>query len=138
MENKTVLITGGNKGIGLELTEMFIADGANVIVAARDFSNFKYNQHPQVRTETYDFTNVAGIPDFIENLPAIDVLINNAGVMFATPYDEYTAEDVDRVLKINIEAPVALINYRSVQINERQQVRSDRQQRIHCRTDRPS
>jgi len=109
MENKTVLITGGNKGIGLELTEMFIADGANVIVVARDFSNFKYNDHPQVKTQVFDFSNVAGIPELIESLPAIDVLINNAGVMYATPYDEYTAEDVDKVLKINIEAPVALI-----------------------------
>ncbi|WP_415713028.1 SDR family NAD(P)-dependent oxidoreductase [Maridesulfovibrio sp.] len=109
MKNKTVLITGGNKGIGLELTEMFIADGADVIVAARDFSSFKFNDHPQVRTEVFDFANVADIPDFISNLPAIDVLINNAGVMFATPYDEYTAESVDQILKINIEAPVALI-----------------------------
>ncbi|NDV28602.1 SDR family NAD(P)-dependent oxidoreductase [Desulfovibrio sp. JC010] len=118
MKNKTVLITGGNKGIGLELTEMFIADGADVIVAARDFANFKYNDHPQVRTEKFDFYNVAGIPDFIATLPAIDVLINNAGVMFATPYDEYTAEDADRVLKINIEAPVALITAVSVSMKK--------------------
>ncbi|WP_415717426.1 SDR family NAD(P)-dependent oxidoreductase [Maridesulfovibrio sp.] len=109
MKNETVLITGGNKGIGLELTEMFIADGANVIVVARDFSNFKYNDHPQVKTQVFDFSNVAGIPELIESLPTIDILINNAGVMFATPYDEYTAEGVDKMLKINIEAPVALI-----------------------------
>ncbi|TIH19859.1 SDR family oxidoreductase [Marinifilum sp. JC120] len=109
MRNKNVLITGGNKGIGLELTEMFINDGANVIVAARDFSSFKYNDHPQVRTEVFDFSNVADIPEFISSLPTIDVLINNAGVMYATPHDEYTAEDVEKVLKVNIEAPVALI-----------------------------
>ncbi|NDV23421.1 SDR family NAD(P)-dependent oxidoreductase [Desulfovibrio sp. JC022] len=118
MKNKTVLITGGNKGIGLELTDVFIADGADVIVAARDFSNFKHNDHPQVRTETYDFTNVAGIPEFINSLPAIDVLINNAGVMYATAYDEYTAEDVEKVLKINIEAPVALITAVSKSMKE--------------------
>jgi 3-oxoacyl-[acyl-carrier protein] reductase len=123
MENKNVLITGGNKGIGLELTEMFIADGANVIVAARDFSNFKYNQHPQVRTEKFDFTNVAGIPEFIAGLPAIDVLINNAGVMYATPYDEYTAESVDQILKINIEAPVALITAVSQSMKDKKQGR---------------
>ncbi len=109
MKNRNVLITGGNKGIGLVLTERFIENGDNVIIAARDFSNFKYNDHPQVQTVAYDFKNVAGIKDLVEGLPGIDVLINNAGVMFATPYNEYTPESVQDVLKINIEAPVALI-----------------------------
>lgn len=109
MKNKNVLITGGNKGIGLVLTEKFIAEGTNVIIAARDFSTFKLTDHPQVQTVVYDFKDVDGIPALIENMPDIDVLINNAGVMYATPYDEYTTESVHEVLKINIEAPVALV-----------------------------
>lgn len=109
MKNKNILITGGNKGIGLVLTEKFIEKGANVIVVARDFSSFKYTDHPLVQAVVYDFKDVAGIPSLIEGMPDIDVLINNAGVMYATPYDEYTAQSVDEVLKINIEAPVALV-----------------------------
>ncbi|WP_432736099.1 SDR family NAD(P)-dependent oxidoreductase [Maridesulfovibrio sp. FT414] len=109
MQNRHILITGGNKGIGLVLTERFIADGANVIVAARDFSTFKYNDHPRVKTVVYDFKDVAGIPNLVAGLPEIDVLINNAGIMYATPFDQYTPEAVQDVLKINIEAPVALI-----------------------------
>lgn len=109
MKNKTVLITGGNKGIGLVLTERFIADGATIIAVARNFSSFKYNDHPQVKTVVYDFKNVAGIPELVAGLPEIDILINNAGVMFATPHDEYTTEAVNDVLKINIQSPVALV-----------------------------
>ncbi|CCO24414.1 SDR family NAD(P)-dependent oxidoreductase [Maridesulfovibrio hydrothermalis] len=108
MKNKNVLITGGNKGIGLVLTEKFVADGANVIVVARDFSSFELKNHPQVKTVEYDLKEVAGIPDMIAGLPGIDILINNAGIMYATPHTEYTAEQIDTMLKINIEAPVTL------------------------------
>ena len=45
---KRVLITGGNKGIGLETTRLFVEADYEVIVIARDFSNFAYSTHPNV------------------------------------------------------------------------------------------
>lgn len=109
MENKTVLITGGNKGIGLSATEKFIDAGCTVIVVARDFNHFKFNTHQRVKTIEFDLVNVAGIPGLIAQLPAVDILINNAGVMYALPFDKYPQGKVDELLKINIEAPVALV-----------------------------
>jgi 3-oxoacyl-[acyl-carrier protein] reductase len=53
--------------------------------------------------------NVAGIPDLIAQLSSIDILINNAGIMHALPYDNYPQEKVNEIIRINIEAPVALI-----------------------------
>jgi len=52
---------------------------------------------------------VAGIPDLVSNFGAIDVLVNSAGVMLSLPYDCYPQEKVDRIIKLNIESPVALI-----------------------------
>ena len=46
----TVLITGGNKGIGLAATEKFLNAGNTVIVVARDFSDFKFKGHKEVKT----------------------------------------------------------------------------------------
>ena len=109
MKNKTVLITGGNKGIGLSTTEKFLNAGNTVIVVARDFNDFKFKCHPGVGTIEFDLKNVAGIPALIAQLSAIDILINNAGIMHALPYDNYPKEKVDEIIKINIEAPVALI-----------------------------
>ncbi len=106
---KTVLITGGNKGIGLETTEKFVSTGHKVIVLARDFKNFRLKDHPQVETLEYDLRDVAGIPELISKIPPVDILINNAGVMFALPYDNYPPEKIDHILKLNLEAPVALI-----------------------------
>ena len=104
---KTVLITGGNKGIGLELTKSFLALKYNVVVIARDFEHFAFTN--KVTCIPYDLTNVEGIPKLIESLGDIDILINNAGVMYSLPYDQYPQDKVNTMLKINLEAPIKLI-----------------------------
>lgn len=109
MNKQTVLITGGNKGIGLSTTERFVNAGYTIIVVARNFDNFKFNDHPNVKTIEFDLVNLKEIPSLIASLPPVDILINNAGVMYALPYDNYPQERVENIIKINIEAPVALI-----------------------------
>jgi len=104
---KTSLITGGNKGIGLELTKAFLALDYKVIVIARDFKDFAYAD--KVECIVYDLTNVEGIHALVESLGKIDILINNAGVMYSLPYDAYPKEKVNTMLKLNLEAPVKLI-----------------------------
>ena len=104
---KTVLITGGNKGIGLELTKSFLDLEYNVIVIARDFENVAFNN--KVTCIPYDLTNIEGIPKLIASLGDIDILINNAGVMYSLPYERYPQDKVDAMLKINLEAPIKLI-----------------------------
>lgn len=108
-QEKSVLITGGNKGIGFAATNKFINAGYKVYVMARDFENFSLKNHKNIETVEYDLANVSGIPKLISKLPPIDILLNNAGVMFALPYNNYPQEKINQILKINIEAPVALI-----------------------------
>lgn len=104
-----VLVTGGNKGIGLEVTHRFLAQGDTVIVVARDLTDKDELNHPNVIKKSFDLTQVDRIPALIAELGRIDVLINNAGVMHALPYDDYPTEKQTEILKLNIEAPVALI-----------------------------
>jgi len=108
-EQKTALITGGNKGIGLVLTNKFIEAGHDVIVVARNFDDFTLADHQQVRVAPFDLSNIDGIPQLIADLPPVDILINNAGVLFSLPYDNYPSEKQEQMLKINLEAPVAMI-----------------------------
>ena len=107
--SRNVLITGGNKGIGLAATEKFIHAGHKVYVLARDFADFPLKDHGQVEMIEYDLSNIAGIPNLVAQLPDIDILLNNAGVMFALPSQEYPQEKIDQILKINLQAPTALI-----------------------------
>ncbi|NIA04770.1 MAG: SDR family oxidoreductase [Proteobacteria bacterium] len=109
MKDKTVLITGGNKGIGLAATEKFLNAGNDVIVIARDFNNFKFNGHPRCKAIEFDLNNVSEIAGLIYQVAPVDILINNAGVMYALPYDNYPQEKVNEIIRINIQAPAALI-----------------------------
>ena len=106
---KTVLITGGNKGIGLESTRSFHRLGYRVIVVARDFSDSPLHDTEDIILRQCDLTDIDQIPRLIEESGHVDVLVNNAGVMYSLPYDAYPQANVESMLKLNIEAPVALI-----------------------------
>ncbi|MCA1796814.1 MAG: SDR family NAD(P)-dependent oxidoreductase [Desulfuromonadaceae bacterium] len=106
---KTALITGGNKGIGLESSRYFLARGYKVIALARDFSTFELSGEKNVSECVFDLTEVGQIPDLIGSIGPVDVLVNNAGVMYSLPYDAYPQEKMESLLRLNLEAPVALM-----------------------------
>ena len=105
--SKTVLITGGNKGIGLELTKAFLVLEYHIIVVARNFTDFAYKG--EAECIEYDLTDVENIPKLVASMGKIDILINNAGVMYSLPYNNYPQEKVNSMLKLNLEAPIKLI-----------------------------
>lgn len=107
---KTVLITGGNKGIGLETTRFFLERNYKVIVVARDFTEFEFAANDHVQSIQFDITQIGDIPNLISDLGDVDVLINNAGIMLSLPYDNYPQEKIEYINKVNIEAPIAFIN----------------------------
>lgn len=106
---KTALITGGNKGIGLETSRYFLARDYRVIVLARDFSAFELAGEKNVSECVFDLTEIAQIPELIASIGPIDVLVNNAGVMYSLPYDAYPQEKMETLLRLNLEAPVTLM-----------------------------
>ncbi|MDY0291637.1 MAG: SDR family oxidoreductase [Desulfuromonadaceae bacterium] len=106
---KTALITGGNKGIGLETSRYFLARDYRVIVLARDFSAFVLAGVKNVSICEFDLTAVAQIPALLASLGPIDVLVNNAGVMYSLPYDAYPQKKMETLLRLNLEAPVVLM-----------------------------
>jgi NAD(P)-dependent dehydrogenase (short-subunit alcohol dehydrogenase family) len=106
---KTVLITGGNKGIGLEVTQQFSRLNFKVLVVARNFEKCAMPDAEHITKVRFDLTQVDQIPELVSGLGKIDILINNAGVMHSLPFDNYPSEKINEILKLNIEAPVALI-----------------------------
>jgi NAD(P)-dependent dehydrogenase (short-subunit alcohol dehydrogenase family) len=105
---KHVLVTGGNKGIGLESTKLFLDLGFKVTIMARDFSNMAKLKNCDFLT--FDLLNVEEIKNTIEKLEDVDILVNNAGIMNTFTYDNYPSSKKDEVLKINLEAPIELMN----------------------------
>ena len=103
---KNVLITGGNKGIGLKAAELFLKNGFHVFVIARDFTSFPLHGEPNVTEIPFDLAKTEQIASLIQKLPTMDVLINNAGMMYALPYDAYPPEKAEYILNVNLRSPV--------------------------------
>lgn len=109
----TILVTGANRGIGLELARQFSEDGWTVLGTARDTSAATELAGLRGTTvlplEITDATSIAALAQTLEGV-AIDVLIANAGIavnLGATPA-EVTKEDFLQLLETNTFAPLAL------------------------------
>ena len=105
---KIAVVTGGNKGIGLETARMLLDRGCEVYVVARDFADFPLASRQGVRTIPFDLAEVEKIPALVAQIGHVDILVNNAGIMNSVPHDQYTRERSDRLMRVNLEAPVAL------------------------------
>ena len=117
MSNSTILITGANRGIGLELTEQFSEDGWQVLACCRhpeDAGDLKElaSKYPTVEMLPLDVTNydqLAALSLQLEDRP-IDILLSNAGIYGprGAPFGEVDAAAWRQVLEVNTIAPLML------------------------------
>ncbi len=114
----TVLITGANRGLGLEFCRQYAADNWHVIATCRAPSeasalNDLARLYSNLQIEALDVSDFSSIEALAEKLDgtALDVLINNAGVYGDERGGSYQTIDYDqwaRTLKINSQAPLKL------------------------------
>jgi len=116
LSGKVALVTGASRGIGRALAEALAGAGADVILNARDHSRLEETAK-FIRSETgvrVD-TLVADVsePDFpevLDNLVSrtsgkLDILMNNAGLNRRGPSLDFSSEDWDFVMDVNLKAP---------------------------------
>ena len=115
-ENRTVLITGGTSGIGLELAKQLLQKGNTVIVTGRDQEklNAAKQSLPSIRIFTSDVSDPEAVArlhgSVLVQFPALDTLINNAGIMRNLDLNQdRTLDDVTREININLSGPVRMI-----------------------------
>ena len=105
---KHILVTGATRGIGYATAKRLLARGERVFALGRDFSAFDLGTENCERV-TFDLRNTDAIGMMCEQLPAIDVLINNAAILTSQTFETYTPKDRRDVIATNIEAPAELI-----------------------------
>lgn len=113
LKGRRALVTGSSQGIGLALAEGLAQAGAQVILNGRDkvklaaasqaltANNFK------VEVCAFDVTDEAEVNAAIaalEKASPIDILINNAGMQFRAPLEDYPADKFRELLRVNIES----------------------------------
>jgi short-subunit dehydrogenase len=106
---RTVLITGGSKGIGYSLSRLLIREKYKVFSVARTTSSFTNSNFKQLE---YDLSNVNKlshlIDEFLKKYGLPDLLINNAGYGTFSEWDQFPESEIHRQLDVLFKAPVIL------------------------------
>jgi len=105
--NKTVIVTGASQGIGAAVVQAFLDRGYNVVGTSRNMTGASFAPSPHLalvdgdigQAETAEKVTQTAISRF----SSIDHLVNNAGIFFAKPFTEYTADDLRRFVTTNLE-----------------------------------
>ena len=115
LKDKVAIITGGSRGIGYATADAFLREGATVVITAS--SQESADKAVNSLKEKYPDSTIAGLsPDLsslasvreafrysAEHYGCVDILVNNAGISESTPFTEYTEEDFDKVMTLNVK-----------------------------------
>ena len=112
LTGRTALITGGSRGLGLQMAEALGEAGARVLLSSRKAGDLEQAvKHLRGRGITADFIAADAskdadmhrlADDAIERLGRVDILVNNAGASWGAPAEEYPIEAWDKVMNLNI------------------------------------
>lgn len=115
LTGKTALVTGGNGGIGLGIAIGLAKAGASVAICGRSRAKNSSAMeklgsiNPACRAFIADLRNIVAIPSFYKDISramnGIDILVNNAGIQRRGAAEQFTAGDIDEVMKINLSVP---------------------------------
>lgn len=112
-KGKTVLVTGGTKGIGKEIVTKFADSGANVLFTYKNSEDIANQLSKLQRGNNFikgfrvDFSELSNIDRFIREINAlyeINYLVNNAGILSDAPIHLIKNEDWDKVIQVNLNA----------------------------------
>jgi 3-hydroxybutyrate dehydrogenase len=116
LKGKSALVTGSTSGIGLAIARAMAAQGANVTINGfgdaaaieKERSGIEKEFGVKAVYSPADMTKPAEIADMIKTAEktfgSLDVLVNNAGIQFVSPIEDFPIDKWDQILAINLSA----------------------------------
>ena len=111
LNDKRVFVTGSAAGIGRAIAELFIANGARVVIsdideAAAAATASEIGAAGVANCDVTDEAQVqAAMAQGVEILGGLDVLVNNAGIEVSSPLLEQSTESFDKIYAVNVRGP---------------------------------
>src|SRR6266481_6290538 len=116
LSDKTALVSGSTKGVGLAIATGLAREGARVIVNGRSENTVaEAKKHidqtvPDASVEGYagDLSTSAATETLLQRFPLVDILVNNLGIFEPKPFEEITDEEWRRFFEVNVLSGVRL------------------------------
>lgn len=116
LKGKVAMVTGGTRGIGFAVVKKFLEQGAKVaLCGSRQESADKAVKKLLEENENYEVMGVApklaeseamqeAVEKVVEKYGRLDILVNNAGIAAKEGIEEYSDEEFDKILDLNVKA----------------------------------
>jgi NAD(P)-dependent dehydrogenase (short-subunit alcohol dehydrogenase family) len=114
LEGKTALVTGGSRGLGLQIAESLGEAGAKIVLSSRKAGDLEEAAaHLQAKGITAHWVAADAsqpddakrvVADAMQRLGQIDILVNNAGATWGAPAEAHPLEAWDKVMNLNIRS----------------------------------
>jgi len=118
LDGRVALVTGGSRGLGLQMAQALGEMGCRVAISARkadelDAAKAHLAQHGiEAASVVSDLSKFERIPALVDEVAAalgdIDILVNNAGATWGAPAEDYPDEAWHKVMNLNVNAPFFL------------------------------
>ncbi|XYJ08554.1 SDR family oxidoreductase [Telluria sp. B2] len=114
LQGKTALVTGGSRGLGLQMAEALGEQGARLVLSSRKQEELDAavahlaSKGIEASAIACDLSQESNVQPFVEEalrrLGHIDILINNAGASWGAPAEEHPLEAWDKVMNLNVRS----------------------------------
>ncbi|NNU15096.1 SDR family oxidoreductase [Parvularcula sp. ZS-1/3] len=117
VKGKTAVITGGTRGIGLDMARALVANGAKVIISSRkdvavEAAVEELAKHGDASGFAADLGTIEGakaLAEFVgSKTDKVDILINNAGATWGSTLEDFPEDGWDKIMNVNLKGPFFL------------------------------
>jgi NAD(P)-dependent dehydrogenase (short-subunit alcohol dehydrogenase family) len=114
LKGKTAIVTGGSRGLGLQMAQALGEQGARLLISARRQEELDEavaqlaRQGIDASSIAVDLSNESAVRRFVEQalvrLEHVDILVNNAGASWGAPAEDYPLEAWDKIMNLNVRS----------------------------------